>query len=74
MAKRKTTRKARAAAAPKPKHVTVEVGQRLLVHVVKKGRPHREFIAGANEEGAVTAYEAPEAAAPVSTPSPISGT
>ena len=74
MAKTKTARKKRAPAALKPKHVTIETEQRLLVHVTKKGKPHREFIAGANEEGVVTVYEAPEAAAPVQTPGMISGT
>lgn len=74
MPKTKTARMARAVAALKPKHVTIEAGQRLLVHVTKKGKPHREFISGANEEGAVTVYEAPEAAPPAVTPGMISGT
>jgi hypothetical protein len=74
MANKKTTRKARVASAPKPKHVTIEAGQRLHVHVTKGGKPLSEYISGATSEGVVTAYLAPEADAPVSTPSPISGT
>jgi hypothetical protein len=74
MVKTKTVRKTRAAAGPKPKHVTIEAGQRLHVHVTKGGKPLAEYISGANDDGAVTTYLAPEAAAPVQTPSPISGT
>jgi hypothetical protein len=74
MANKKTTRKTRAAAAPKPKHVTIEAGQRLHVHVTKNGKPLSEYISGATPEGVVTAYVAPEAPAPVATPNPISGT
>jgi len=69
----KTTRK-RAVSAPKPKHVTIATEQRLHIHVAKGGKVVAEYIAGANEEGAVTMNIAPEAAAPVATPSPISGT
>lgn len=74
MAKTKTARKTRAAAAPKPKHVSIEAGQRLHVHVTKGGKPVAEYISGANEAGAVTTYLAPEADAPVQDPNPISGT
>lgn len=74
MAKTKTTRKARAAAAPKPKHVTIAPGQRLHVHVAKGTKAVAEYIAGANDDGVVTMAIAPEAAAPVATPSSISGT
>lgn len=73
MAKAKTSRK-RAAAAPKPKHVTISVEQRLHIHVTKGDKEVAEYIAGANADGAVTMNIAPEAAAPVQTPSPISGT
>ena len=69
-----TTRKKRAASAPKPKHVTIEAGQRLHVHVTKGGKPVAEYISGANDAGAVTSYLAPEADAPVATPDPVSGT
>jgi hypothetical protein len=71
---KKKVRKQRAASAPKPKHVTIEAEQRLLIHVVKGGKPVAEYIAGAGPEGVVTMHLAPEAPAPVMTPSPISGT
>lgn len=75
MANKKTTRKTRAAAAPRPKHVTIEAGQRLHIHVAKNGKEVAEFISGASPDGVVaTVYPAPEADAPVATPSPISGT
>ena len=74
MPKTKTARKKRAASALKPKHVSIEAGQRLVVHVTKGGKPLSEYISGATPEGVVTAYVAPEAPAPVATPDPISGT
>ena len=74
MAKTKTTRKKRAASALKPKHVTIEAGQRLIVHVTKGGKPLAEYISGATDGGTVTTYLAPEAAPPVMTPDPVSGT
>ena len=74
MAKTKTARKTRAASAPKPKHVTIAPEQRLHIHVEKNGKKVAEFISGANADGVVTVYPAPEAPAPVATPNPISGT
>ena len=74
MASRKKTAKARAAKALKPKHVTIEAGQRLLIHVTKSGKPVSEYISGATDDGTVTTYLAPEADPPAVTPNPISGT
>ena len=73
MAKTTKTRK-RAAAEPRPKHVTIEPGQRLLVHVAKGGKAVSEYIAGADPAGVVRMSQAPEEAPPVMDPSPISGT
>jgi hypothetical protein len=74
MPKTKTARKKRAASALKPKHVSIEAGQRLVVHVTKGGKPVAEYISGATDDGTVTTYLAPEAAPPVVTPGSISGT
>jgi hypothetical protein len=72
--KKKGTTRKRAASAPKPKHVSIEIGQRLHVHLTKGGKQVGEYIAGTSEEGQFNAYAAPEAPAPVATPDPISGT
>jgi len=60
--------------APKPKHVMLETEQRLHIHVTKGAKEISEYIAGADAEGVVRMNPAPEAAAPVSTPDPVSGT
>lgn len=74
MAKTKTARKTRAAAGPRPKHVTIAPEQRLHIHVSKGTKQVSEYIAGADAEGVVRMHPAPEAAPPVQTPNPISGT
>lgn len=67
------TRRA-AGAGPKPKHVTIEPGQRLFVHVAKGTKAVSEYIAGADGDGVVRMNQAPEQAPPVMDPNPISGT
>jgi hypothetical protein len=74
MAKRKSESKKRASTAPKPKHVSIVTGQRYHIHVMKDGKQVSEYIGGANEDGVIRMEVAPEAPAPVMTPSPISGT
>lgn len=69
-----TATRTRAAAAPRPKHVTIAPGQRLHVHVAKGAKAVSEYIAGANAEGVVTMHLAPEADPPVADPNPVSGT
>lgn len=73
MAKKKSTR-TKAAAAPKPKHVSIAPEQRLHIHVMKGEKQIVEYIAGADPEGTVRMNVAPDAPAPVQDPSPISGT
>jgi hypothetical protein len=68
-AKKKATRK-KSAAAPKPKHVTIAVDQRVHIHVTKDGKEVAEYIA--SPDG--TIQEAPAPASPVQTPDPVSGT
>lgn len=69
-----TKRKSRAAAGPKPKHVTLAPEQRMHIHVMKGAKQVSEYIAGADPEGVVRMNQAPEEAPPVAEPSPISGT
>lgn len=71
--KARTSRK-KAAAGPKPKHVTIGPEQRIHIHVVKGTKELSEYIAGADPEGVVRMNPAPEAPPPVADPDPISGT
>ena len=66
--------RAKRVAGPKPKHVTIEAGQRLHVHVTKGGKAVSEYIAGAGPDGVVRMNQAPEEDQPVATPDSVSGT
>lgn len=73
--KQRSTSRSAAPRAPKPKHVTVQAGQRVHLHVVDKaGKPVAEFIGGADPDGLFTSSRAPEEAPPAVTPNPVSGT
>jgi len=60
-------------AAAGPVQHMLEPGDRITV-LVNLGEQPREHVIEALEDGSLRVYQAPEPAAPVSTPNPISGT
>jgi len=69
-----TKKDEKAKATPEPRRVVVTPGERVRIRVLFDGEREAEYVAEVAVDGTPRIYPAPEPAAPVQDPDPVSGT